>query len=103
MLPIEILGLTASAVAAGAINAVAGGGTLLTFPTLLFFGTPPIIANATSTLALTVGTAGSVFGFRQHHESMKPWLWRFAPVSLVGGLIGSELLIHTSNKTFAKL
>ena len=49
----EILGLFAAAMAAGAINAVAGGGTLVTFPTLLFFGTGPIIANATSTLALT--------------------------------------------------
>ncbi|MDB6064127.1 MAG: putative rane transporter protein [Pedosphaera sp.] len=103
MAPIEILGLTAAAAVAGAINAVAGGGTLLTFPTLLVFGTPPIIANATSTLALTVGTAGSVVGFRQHLQSVKPWLWRFGPASLIGGLIGSELLTHTSNKTFAKL
>lgn len=103
MAPIEIAGLTVAAVAAGAINAVAGGGTLLTFPTLLLFGTPPIVANATSTLALTVGTAGSVVGFRQHHETIRPWLWRFGPVSLIGGFIGSELLTHTSNRIFAKL
>lgn len=99
----EILGLLAAAIAAGAINAVAGGGTLLTFPTLLFFGTPPIIANATSTLALTLGTAGSAYGYRQHLETVKPWLWRFVPVSIIGGLIGSALLTHTSNNTFAKL
>jgi uncharacterized membrane protein YfcA len=99
----EILGLFAAAVAAGAINAVAGGGTLLTFPSLLFFGTPPVIANATSTLALTVGTTGSAFGYRRHFEAIAPWFWRFVPVSVIGGFIGSALLTHTSNKTFAKL
>src|SRR5580765_2512952 len=89
--------------AAGAINAVAGGGTLITFPTLLFFRTPPVVANATSTLALFLGTAGSVFGYRQHLNPVKRWLWRFAPVSILGGLIGSVLLTRTSDKTFAKL
>ena len=52
----EILGLILSGAAAGAVNAVAGGGTLLTFPTLLAFGTTPVVANATSTLALFLGT-----------------------------------------------
>jgi uncharacterized membrane protein YfcA len=99
----EILGLALVAMAAGAINAVAGGGTLLTFPTLLFFGTPSVIANATSTLALTAGTAGSVFGYRRHIQAVKPWLWRFVPVSIIGGLIGSALLTHTTEKTFSKL
>src|SRR5579862_4397773 len=99
----EMLGLTAAAMAAGMINAVAGGGTLVTFPTLLFFGTGPIVANATSTLALTIGTAGSVFGYRRHLKNIKPWLWRFIPVSLIGGLAGSIWLTHTSNDTFAKL
>ena len=65
MPPAEILCLAAVAALAGAINAVAGGGTLLTFPALLFFCTPPIVANATSTVALVIGTAGSIFGFRQ--------------------------------------
>ncbi|HWN93945.1 MAG TPA: sulfite exporter TauE/SafE family protein [Methylomirabilota bacterium] len=99
----EILCLAAAAMAAGAINAVAGGGTLITFPTLLFFRTAPVIANATSTLALLVGTAGSTFGYREHLGAVKIWLWRFAPVSILGGLIGSALLTQTSDKTFAKL
>lgn len=98
-----MLGLILAAIAAGAINAVAGGGTLVTFPTLLFFGASPIIANATSTLALTVGTAGSVYGYRRYFQNVRFWLWRFAPVSLAGGLAGSILLTHTSNQTFAKL
>ena len=103
MTPGEIAGLILSGAAAGAITAVAGGGTLVTFPTLLAFGTPPVIANATSTLALVIGTAGSVFGYRRHLETVKPWLWRFVPVSLLGGWIGSWLLTHTSVRTFAKL
>src|SRR5437762_3923511 len=99
----EILGLMSAAVAAGAINAVAGGGTLLTFPSLIFFGTPAVVANATSTLALVIGTAGSVFGYRNRLDAVKPWLWRFMPVSIVGGLLGSILLTHTSERTFSKL
>jgi uncharacterized membrane protein YfcA len=99
----EILGLLAAAVGGGAINAVAGGGTLVTFPTLLFFGTPPVIANATSTLALVIGTSGSLYGYRRHLNPVKPWLWRFVPVSLLGGLIGAFLLIRTGDKTFSKL
>lgn len=52
-----------AAMAGGAIHAVAGGGTLVTFPMLLAVGTAPVIANATSTLALVVGTFGGMFGF----------------------------------------
>jgi uncharacterized protein len=103
MTPTEGLGLSAVGMAAGAINAVAGGGTLLTFPTLLFFNTPPVVANATSTLALVVGTTGSVFGYRPHLAAIKPWLWRFVPVSILGGLLGGMLLTRTSDETFSRL
>ncbi|MEO5713475.1 MAG: sulfite exporter TauE/SafE family protein [Luteolibacter sp.] len=99
----EILTLLCAATFAGAINAVAGGGTILTFPTLLAIGTPPIIANATSTIALVIGTGGSVYGFRRHITSIREWLWRFVPVSLLGGLVGSWLLTVTSNEVFSKL
>jgi uncharacterized membrane protein YfcA len=99
----EILGLTGAAAGGGAINAVAGGGTLLTFPTLLAFGISPVTANATSTLALVIGTSGGMFGNRQYTKAILPRLWRFLPVSLVGGLAGSVLLTHTSNQTFSKL
>ena len=103
MSTLEIIGLTLVAATAGVINAVAGGGTMLTFPVLLFFGTPPVVANATSTLALFVGTAGSIFSFRGQMAAVRPWLWRFGPVSLLGGLLGSILLTRTSNETFARL
>ncbi|MGB8166424.1 MAG: sulfite exporter TauE/SafE family protein [Chthoniobacteraceae bacterium] len=103
MSALEIIGLTLAAAAAGLINAVAGGGTIITFPVLLFYGTPPVIANATSTLALVIGTAGSIFGFRGQIAAVRPWLGRFVPVSLVGGLVGSVLLTRTSNERFAQL
>src|SRR5438034_10552872 len=100
---LEVLALLLASAAAGAINAVAGGGTLVTFPTLLFFGTPPIVANATSTLALVVGTSGGIYGFRQHLNPVKFWLYRFGPISLLGGLIGAILLTWTSNQTLPRL
>ena len=103
MSPLEACTLAASAAAAGVINAIAGGGTLLTFPALLFFGTAPIVANATSTLALVVGTAGSIFGFRRQWESVRGWLLRFVPVSILGGSLGSLLLTRTDDRIFARL
>ena len=96
-------GLAAVAAVAGAMNAIAGGGTLLTFPTLVLFGTPPLVANATSTLALMIGTAGGLFGYRRQLDSVRPWLARFVPVSLLGGWLGSLLLTRTDAKVFAQL
>jgi hypothetical protein len=72
----EALILALSAALAGAINAVAGGGTLITFPALLLLGTRPEAANATSTLALMLGTAGSLFGYREHVAAIREWLGR---------------------------
>ncbi|MEI6494260.1 MAG: sulfite exporter TauE/SafE family protein [Verrucomicrobiota bacterium] len=100
---LEILVLFAVACLAGGMNAVAGGGTILTFPTLLAFGIPSIQANATSTLALLVGIAGSLYGYRSHLSAAKPWLKNFAPVSVAGGLIGAWLLTRTSEKFFDQL
>src|SRR6266852_913850 len=99
----QILALTGAAAAAGAVNAVAGGGTLITFPTLLLIGTPPIAANATSTLALVFGNFGSVYGYRRQIVAVKPWLKRFVPVSLLGGLLGGILLTRTREEIFAKM
>ena len=99
----EIIGLATAAATAGAVNAIAGGGTLITFPALLAFGTPAVVANATSTLALVLGTAGSVYGYREPIRAVTPWLRRFVPVSLLGGLLGSILLTQTGEQVFARL
>jgi uncharacterized membrane protein YfcA len=103
MTGLEIAGLVAAAAAAGLINAIAGGGTLVTFPTLLAFGTLPKVANATSTFALVVGTIGGVAGYRRQMAAIRPWLWRFIPPSILGGWIGARLLEYTSDRTFSRL
>jgi hypothetical protein len=99
----EAIWLALSAGAAGVINAVAGGGTLITFPALLLARTPSVVANATSTLALVLGTSGGVFGYRRQLGSVRAWLRHFVPVSLVGGLIGAVLLTATGEKIFSHL
>jgi len=99
----EVIGLTAAAAEAGAVNAVAGGGTLITFPVLILFGTSSIIANATSTLALVIGTAGSIFGYRRQIPAVRPWLKKFLPVSIGGGLLGGILLTQTKEQLFARM
>lgn len=103
MTPLEIIALASAAAAAGLVNAVAGGGTLITFPALLALGTPPVIANATSTLALVIGTAGSLYGYREPIRAVRPWLRRFVPVSLLGGLLGGMLLTRTDDAVFARM
>ena len=103
MPPAEILGLATAAAVAGAINAVAGGGTLVTFPALIFYGAGAVVANATSTLALVIGTAGSIFSLRRQVGAVRPWLVRFVPVSVLGGFLGSVLLTRTGEALFGKL
>jgi len=99
----EIVILFATACVAGAMNSVAGGGTILTFPALLAFGMPSIQANATSTLALLAGIVGSLYGYRTHLPAARRWLKTFAPVSIAGGLLGAWLLTRTNEKFFDQL
>jgi uncharacterized membrane protein YfcA len=85
---------------AGLMNAIAGGGTLVTFPALIWIGLPPIIANATSTVALLPATLGSTVGYRKRIQHIAPWLRVFVPVSLIGGLLGGIFLVQTPSKMF---
>lgn len=103
MSSLEALTLAVAAAGAGVINAVAGGGTLVTFPALLVFGTSALVANATSTLALVLGTGGSLYGFRQQFPAIKRWLAPLLPVSVLGGWLGSLLLTRTSDAAFLQL
>jgi uncharacterized protein len=100
---LEFAILAAGACLAGAMNAIAGGGTIITFPLLIAFGMPAIQANATSTVALLIGIGGSIYGYRSNLPSAVPWLKLFAPVSIVGGLLGAWLLTVTSEKFFNDL
>lgn len=90
----------AASFGAGVMNAMAGGGTILTFPSLIFLGLPAIAANATSTVALLPGALASLFGYRREVREHRQWLKTLFVPSLVGGAIGSVLLLRTPEKTF---
>lgn len=93
----------AAAFAAGAINSVAGGGTLLTFPTLIWLGLPSIVANATSTVSIWPGSFGAMWGFRRELHQAEVPLLAFAVPSLAGGLLGAMLLRRTPTPVFDEL
>ncbi len=99
-----ILLLIAAAFVAGAINSVAGGGSFLTFPSLVLAGVPAVIANASNTVALVPGSLASAFAYRgdiARIEEGRVKIWFF--VSLLGGAIGAALLLVTSDKAFRQL
>ena len=91
-----------AACAAGVLNAIAGGGSFLTFPALVFAGVPPLAANATSAVAVSPGYLGSTLGFRPELRQLPaPMLLREVAVAAIGGLIGAGLLLLTPAKLFA--
>jgi uncharacterized protein len=95
--------LFGAAMMAGMINSVAGGGTLVTFPALIWSGRPEIIANATSALALVPGTLSSAYGYRgETLKAPRKFLYLLIP-SVAGGVIGAILLKRTPPATFAAL
>ena len=89
-----------AALFAGAVNSIAGGGTLLTFPALVWLGLPPISANATSTVALWPGSFGSMWAYRRELAGTRRWLLLFTIPSVAGGILGAQLLLHTSADRF---
>ena len=95
--------LFAAAFGAGILNAVAGGGTLLTFPALISVGLDAKVANATSTMALWPGLLGSMWGYRREIGASKQYMVEMGIVSLIGGVLGTVLLIKTPSPTFARL
>ena len=100
------MALTIIAVAAfiaGVINSMAGGGTLVSFPTMVWMGRPAIMANATNAVALWPGSLSAMFGYRDDMRRMRRWLYLLTIPSVAGGALGAVLLLHTSEKTFSRL
>jgi hypothetical protein len=97
--------LFAIAVVSGAMNAVAGGGSFLSFPMLLLVGVPPIQANATNTLALWPGTLGSIGAYRNELRGpeARRVLWPLLATGSLGGLLGAVVLLVTPQRTFLHL
>ena len=98
--PVHAAILLGAGALAGMMNAIAGGGTIVTFPSLILAGLTSIVANATSTVALLPGALSSLAGYRKRIRSVVRWLKLFAPVSLIGGLIGGILLVKTPSSLF---
>jgi uncharacterized membrane protein YfcA len=92
-----------AAVAAGMVNALAGGGTLITFPMLTAVGVPAVAANVTNTVALCPGYLGATFAQSKDLRGQKKRLWLLLPAGVVGGVIGGILLLHTGEKLFRAL
>ena len=92
-----------AAVTAGFINAIAGGGTLVSFPVLLAVGISPIVANVTNTVALVPGTIGGMWAQRDAFRSQYKRLLKLLPVSVIGGVAGGLLILNTSEDAFKSL
>ena len=90
-------------VAAGSINSIAGGGTLVSFPTLLWLGRDPLVANATNTVAMWPGSLAGAYGFRRELATVRGWLLMLIVPSLLGGAAGAWLLLRTPVSTFERL
>lgn len=92
-----------AALLAGALNAIAGGGSFFSFPALLVAGVPPIVANATNALALWPGTLASIGAYRRELRGQQRDIWLFSGLSLFGGLLGAILLLYTDERRFTTL
>jgi len=92
-----------AALAAGAVNALAGGGTLITFPMLTFLGVPAVAANVTNTVALCPGYFGGTLAQWNDLQTQKERLWLVVPASVVGGVVGGFLLLQTGERLFREL
>src|SRR3990167_1214940 len=95
---IEYILVALAALAAGAVNALAGGGTLITFPMLTFLGIPAVSANVTNTVALCPGYFGGTLAQWNDLRGQKNRLWLIVPASIVGGVFGGFLLLQTGEK-----
>lgn len=92
-----------AALLAGGINALAGGGTLITFPLLTFLGVPAVTANVTNTVALCPGYFGGTLAQWNDLRGQKSRLWLIVPAGIVGGVLGGALLLQTGEKLFKEL
>ena len=101
--PLDYIFAALAALAAGAVNALAGGGTLITFPVLTFLGVPAVAANVTNTVALCPGYFGGTLAQIKDLRDQTKRLWLLMPASVIGGVVGGFLLLRTGEKLFTEL
>jgi uncharacterized protein len=95
--------LFVAALLGGALNSVAGGGSFLVFPALVFSGIGSKMANATATVALWPGALASAGAYRRELKTERSLLWLLGSVSIIGGVLGAVIFLHTPQKTFSRL
>lgn len=100
---LSLVGLFIAALLGGALNAIAGGGSLISFPSLVAYGVPTVPANATNTTALWPGSVGSVFAFWHEVRQQKSLVALLLVPSLVGGLLGAFVLVSTPEAIFRRI
>jgi uncharacterized membrane protein YfcA len=100
---LDFVAIGLAAVAAGLVNAIAGGGTLISFPALIAVGVPPVAANVTNTVALVPGYLGATFAQLKDLVGQERRLRLLIPTGALGGIVGGLLLLNTSEKLFAQL
>lgn len=103
MTHLDLLIAAAAAVGAGAINALAGGGTLISFPMLVALGVPPVAANITNAVALCPGYFGATIAQLPNLKGQRAQLLLLIPVAVLGGLMGGMILVRTGERTFTAL
>ena len=97
---LEAVLITLAGVAAGTINTVVGSGTLITFPTLLAFGVPPVTANVSNNVGLVLGNVSGVVGYRRELAGQRSRVIRLGAASLLGGVVGALLLLRLPSSAF---
>jgi len=100
---LALLLIGSAAVAGGFVNAIAGGGTLITFPMLTAVGVPPVMANVTNTVALCPGYVGGTYAQRRDLRGQGKRMWMLLPTGILGGITGGVLLLSTSDAAFRRL
>src|SRR5580765_8163600 len=98
---LEALGILVAGMAAGTINTIVGSGTLITFPTLLFFGYPPLVANVSNTVGLVAGGVTGIHGYRRELGGHGDLMRRLTPLSFAGAVAGALLLLMLPAAAFA--
>jgi uncharacterized protein len=101
--PAEIVAILFAGAAAGLINTVVGSGTLITFPTLLAFGVPPVTANVSNSIGLVPGSISGAIGYRRELRGQRGRVLRLGAASLVGGVAGAVLLLALPEGAFATI
>lgn len=99
----ELIAILLAGVGAGAINAVVGSGTLITFPVLLSFGFPPVVATISNAIGLVPGSISGTWGYRRELSGQRRRVWQLLPASLIGALTGSWLLLNLPDETFERV